>query len=109
MACVKGIIGRGGRTQQTTEWMATAEAGAGRLQRDNKLSTYLEVYLLRGILERHRLLEDIAHLDQLLALCPVVESARDEHFFGGMLPRNEKTPKRQLPSVPWANALSQCS
>lgn len=73
--------------------MATAEEDAGRLQRDNKLSTYLEVYLLRGILERHRLLEDVADLDQLLALCPVVEGARDEHFFGGMLPREKKDPQ----------------
>lgn len=69
---------------------ATAEAAdGGQPQHDSKLSTYLEVYFLRCIFQGHRLLEDVTLLGQLLALRPVVKGARDEHFFGGMLPREE--------------------
>lgn len=66
---------------------------------ENSTSTHLVVYFLRSIFQKDRLLKDIAHLGQLFALRPVVESACDEHFFGGMLPRSQKQPKRQLSSA----------
>lgn len=71
----------------------TTEAADGRQpQHDSKILTYLEVYFLGCIFQGHRLLEDVTLLGQLLALRPVVESACDEHFFGGMLPRSENSP-----------------
>jgi hypothetical protein len=74
---------------------STAETDERRQQQqlhENNLSTYLEVYFLRRILQIDRLLEDITLLGQLFALRPVVESACDEHFFGGMLPREKESP-----------------
>lgn len=74
------------------------ESGQQQLH-ENSISTHLVVYFLRGIFQKDSLLEDVALLGQLLALCPVVESACDEHLFGGMLPRSQKQPKRQLSSA----------
>lgn len=88
MAYAKGREGKGQHIAKHQN--ATAEAAdGGQPQHDSKLSTYLEVYFLRCIFQGHRLLEDVTLLDQLLALRPVVKGARDEHFFGGMLPREE--------------------
>lgn len=50
--------------------------------------TYLIVDLIRSALERHILCEDIALLDQLLTLRPVVECAGDIDLLGRVRPES---------------------
>jgi hypothetical protein len=90
---------KGTRAQQNVaQRQQTTKSGQQELH-ENSILTHLVVYFLRSILQEDSLLEDVALFGQLLALRPVVESACDEHFFGGMLPRSETQPKCQLSSA----------
>lgn len=84
----KGTNSAAKGSPETRKW---TKPGQQQLH-ENSISTHLVVYFLRCVLQSDSLLEDVTLLGQLLALRPVVESACDEHFFGGMLPRSENSP-----------------